>query len=199
MKKARRFVHVIMFTPAVIGLVVVVRRVLSISGVIAAPPPLPGAAAVDTEFARHPLITFLHILPGALFMLLGPLQFLPGIRGRYAAFHRSSGLIIIICGYIIGMSALAMPFVLKPVGGLNEAAATTFFAIYFLIALTIAWRAILRRNITRHRQWMIRMFSVGVAVGTIRPIVALFFVFSGLPHRYFSAQHFGWAFHCTLY
>jgi hypothetical protein len=133
-------------------------------------------------------------------MILGPLQFLPGLRVRYPKFHRRSGRLVIFCGYIIGLSALILPFILKPIGGVNEAAATTFFAIYFLIALTMAWRMALRKEFVRHRQWMIRMFSIGLAIGTIRPIMALFFAFSGLPPQVFFGTAFwiGFTLHLVL-
>ncbi|WP_431217004.1 DUF2306 domain-containing protein [Puia sp. P3] len=200
MKRISSLLHVVMFFPAAIGVAMVVRRSLAIGGIATGSPPFPGAAGFDADFSRHPFITFLHILPGALFMLLAPLQFLPRIRNGYPRWHRSSGLVVIVCGYIIGISALFMPFFLHPIGGLNESVATSFFAVYFLIALSMAWRAIRRRDIVRHRQWMIRMFSIGVAVGTIRPIVVLFFVFSGLPPQMFFGTAFwlGFSLHLVL-
>ncbi|MBS1603117.1 MAG: DUF2306 domain-containing protein [Bacteroidetes bacterium] len=200
MKRISRLLHVIMFLPAAIGLAMAVRRGLAIGGVATGSPPFGSAKGFDAEFSRQAIVTLVHILPGALFMILGPLQFLPRIRNNHPRLHRRSGVVVIICGYIIGISALVMPFFLRPIGGLNEAVATCFFALYFLIALTAAWRAILRRDIIRHRQWMIRMFSIGVAVGTIRPIVVLFFVFSGLPPQVFFGTAFwlGFSLHLVL-
>jgi hypothetical protein len=204
-----RLLHITMFFPAAIGLVMVIRRSLAIEGVNVGRPPAgspfaagspPGGPAFDAGFAQHPFITFLHILPGALFMILGPLQFLPVIRVKYPRFHRRSGRVVIFCGYIIGLSALVMPFILKPIGGLNEAAATTFFALYFLIALTMAWRSAQQGESVLYHQWMIRMFSIGLAIGTIRPIMALFFAFSGLPPQVFFGTAFwlGFTLHLVL-
>ena len=205
--KMARLLHITMFFPAAIGLVMVIRRSLVITGVIGAlnPPAnspfsagsVPGGPPFDAGFAQHPFITFLHILPGALFMILGPLLFLPRIRAKYPRFHRRSERIVIVCGYIIGLSALVLPFILRPIGGLNEAAATSFFAIYFLVALTMASRT---SNPIGHHEWMVRMFSIGLAVGTIRPIIALFFVFSGLPPQVFFGTAFwiGFTLHLIL-
>jgi hypothetical protein len=205
--KIARLLHITMFFPAAIGLVMVVRRSLVITGVTGPlnPPAnspfsagsIPGGPPFDAGFAQHPFITFLHILPGALFMILGPLLFLPGIRARYPRFHRRSERVVIGCGYIIGLSALILPFMMKPIGGLNEAAATTFFAIYFLITLTMASRT---RNPALHHEWMIRMFSIGLAIGTIRPIIVLFFVFSGLLPQVFFGTAFwiGFTLHLVL-
>jgi len=199
LNKVRRLLHILMFLPAIIGIAVVIRRVLVLAGLSGSfnPPGTAGMAgmaknapAFDDGFSRHPIITLIHILPGALFMILGPLQFIPRIRQRYRRFHRLSGRIYIIAAYIIGISALYMPFVLRPIGGLNEAAATTLFAILFLVSLSKAWWSIVHKQVALHREWMIRAFSIGLAVGTIRPIVALFFVFSGLPPQTFFGTAF---------
>jgi len=223
LNRVRRLLHILMFLPAIIGIAMVIRRILVLMGLMGTfnPPGTTGTAnnapAFDDGFSRHPIITLIHILPGALFMVLGPLQFMPGIRRRYPWFHRLSGRIYIITAYIIGISALYMPFVLRPIGGLNEAAATTLFAILFLVSLSKAWwyiadhrsaarRAIISRfrpedifhvnpeaenivhkQVVQHREWMIRAFSIGLAVGTIRPIIGLFFAFSGLaPQTFFG-------------
>jgi len=200
MRKISRVVRILLFIPAAIGLAMAVRRGLALGGVATGTPPFPGAKGFDAEFSRYSIITLCHILPGALFMILGPLQFLPSIRNKHRTFHRRSGIVVIVCGYIIGLTALVMPFVLQPVGGLNESVATSFFGLYFLVALTMAWRAILQRDIVRHRQWMIRMFSIGVAIGTIRPIVVLFFIFSGLTPQVFFGTAFwlGFSLHLVL-
>ncbi len=205
--KIARLLHITMFFPAAIGLVMVVRRSLVITGVAGSlnPPAnspfsagsTPGGPAFDAGFAQHPFITFLHILPGALFMILGPLLFLPGFRVKYPRFHRRSERVVIGCGYIIGVSALILPFMMKPIGGVNEAAATSFFAIWFLITLTLASRA---SDPILHHEWIIRMFSIGLAVGTIRPIIVLFFIFSGLPPQVFFGTAFwiGFTLHLIL-
>jgi Predicted membrane protein (DUF2306) len=65
----------------------------------------------------------------------------------------------------------------------SQAAATTLFALFFLVALSKAYWHIMRREIARHREWMIRAFAIGLAVATIWPIIGLFFAtsrFSGL-------------------
>jgi len=194
--KVRRLLHILMFLPAIIGIAMVLRRTLVLAGLMGDfnPPGMAGTAknapAFDDGFGRHPIITLIHILPGALFMILGPLQFMPGIRRRYPWFHRLSGRVYIITAYIIGISALYMPFVLHPIGGLNEAAATTLFAILFLVSLSKAWWHIAHKQVALHREWMIRAFSIGLAVGTIRPIIALFFAFSGLPPQTFFGTAF---------
>jgi uncharacterized membrane protein len=144
--------------------------------------------ALDDLFARYPVLTLIHIVPGLLFMLLGPLQFSSTIRARYPRWHRWSGRVFVACGIVIGVSALAMSFGMPAIGGINQAAATTLFGSYFLVALSRAFWLIRRREVALHREWMIRAFSIGLAVATIRPIMGIFFAtsrFSGLTPREF--------------
>ncbi len=147
-------------------------------------------AALDDLFAHYPILTLIHIVPGLLFILLGPLQFSSTIRARHLRWHRWSGRVLVVCGVVIGISALVMSFGMPAIGGFNQAAATTLFASFFLFALCKAFWYIRRREVALHREWMIRAFSVGLAVATIRPIVGMFFAtsrFSGLsPHEFFG-------------
>jgi predicted membrane protein DUF2306 len=184
-----RFLRIAMFALAAIGILMVIRRVLTMEGLIPLVTPR-GGPPFDTGFGKHPVITFLHILPGALFMILGPMQFMPGVRYRDNYFRRRSLRVFLVCAYIVGLSALIMPFVMLPIGGANEAAGSILFAIFFLVSLSKAWWHMVRKNLARHREWMIRAFAIGLAIATIRPIIGLFFAFSGLPPQVFFGTAF---------
>ncbi len=184
---------------ALIGVAVVVRRTTQLVPILMDGYTPPAAAstsiaaqfaALDDVFARYPLLTFVHILPGLLFMVLGPIQFSSTLRARHLQWHRWSGRVYLICGLVIGVSALLMSIAMPSIGGLNQAAATTLFALFFLFALGKAYWHVMRRHIARHREWMIRAFAIGLAVATIRPIIGLFFAtsrFSGLtPYEFFG-------------
>src|SRR6267378_1734566 len=175
----RRMVHLV---PIVVG---GYHPAASISNPVAAQ-----FAALDDLFAHYPILTLVHIVPGLLFMLLGPLQFSPTIRARHLRWHRWSGRVFVVCGVVIGISALVMSFGMPAIGGFNQAAATTLFATFFLFALCKAFWHIRRREIGLHREWMIRAFSVGLAVATIRPVIGMFFATSRLsgltPHEFFG-------------
>jgi uncharacterized membrane protein len=182
---------------AVIGVAVAVRRIIYLGPILASgySPPAPGSRAaqfqnLDAGFARHPVLTMIHIVPGILFMLLGPVQFSKSIRARRLQWHRISGHIFLTSGFVIGTSALVMSFTMQSIGGLNQAAATVLFGLLFLFALCKAFRHVRRREIQLHREWMIRAFSIGLAVATIRPIIGIFFATSRLtgltPYEFFG-------------
>lgn len=144
------------------------------------------AATLDRGFAPHVALTLVHILPGGLFLALAAFQFNSRIRQQHLQLHRWMGRVLVICGLIIGASALVMSYKMN-IGGPNETAATTLYAIVFLICLIKAYRYIRRKDVTRHREWMIRAYGVGLGVATTRPIVGMFFAFRRLtPHEFFG-------------
>jgi uncharacterized membrane protein len=140
------------------------------------------AAALDSHFADHRTLTLTHILPGTLFMLLGPLQFVGRLRSTYPRVHRWSGRIFLTISAFVGVTGLTMAF--RPtIGGVDEKAAIVLFGTLFLLALARGlWHA-LRREFREHREWMIRGYAIGLAVATIRPIMGAFFAAAALEGR----------------
>lgn len=183
---------------AVIGVAVVVRRSLIIAGVLL-PTVHPIYGVFDSDFALHPAITFLHIIPGALFMMFAPTQFIDKIREKHLWFHRLAGRILVVCGLIIGITALIMSLQMA-IGGANEMAATLLFDILFLYSLGKGFYHIRRGEIAKHREWMIRMFAIGLAIATVRPIVGMFFALTKLsPHEFFgTAFWLGFTIHLII-
>lgn len=128
----------------------------------------------EEGFTQHPLLTLLHILPGLLFIVLGLLQFSKRLRIQRPRLHRWNGRLVLLLGIIIGVSGILMGFKMA-ISGISEIAAATFYGILFLFALLQAYRSIRQKNISQHREWMIRAFAIGLAVTTTRPIVGIFF------------------------
>lgn len=186
---------------ALIGIGVAFARTIRLLPIlVTGPSPLVTPPPIDYMFAQFPLLTLTHILPGALFMVLGPLQFNVGLRAKYPERHRLSGRIFVLCSLIIGVTALVMSFTMPAIGGVNQAAATALFALYFLFAISKAFWHIRRYEVAAHREWMVRAFAIGLAVATIRPIVGLFYATSRLsgltPYEFFgTAFWLGFVFH----
>ena len=162
---------------------VVIRSVVLVTG------PRAGRGDVDNGFARHPALTLIHILPGLLFLVLAPLQFARRLRSRAPRVHRWLGRLLLVLGIVIALSALVMSFRMA-IGGINETAATVLFDVLFLLCLVKGWICARRRDFVRHREWMIRMFGIGLGIATTRPIMGFFFATSRLthltPHEFFG-------------
>lgn len=179
---------------ALIGIVVVVLRTIRLlPAFMAGPLPLSDPPPLDYMFAQFSWLTLMHILPGLVFMVIGPLQFNRRLRTKYPALHRISGRLFVVCSLIIGVTALVMSIVMPAIGGVTQATATALFALYFLFALVKAFWHIRQRQVAAHRAWMVRAFAIGLAVATIRPLVGIFYAtsrMSGLA----PAEFFGIAF-----
>jgi len=159
---------------AFIGLAVATRRTIVLIKPGALSSPKNPAADLDAHFASERTLVLTHILPALLFMVLGPLQFVRGLRSRYSQVHRWSGRIFLAASAVVGISGLRLAFG-KTIGGLDEKAAIALFGTFFLISLGKAlWHA-LRREFAQHREWMIRGYAIGLAVATIRPIMGMYF------------------------
>jgi uncharacterized membrane protein YozB (DUF420 family) len=158
-----------------IALAAVVHRGAALFAPLSVPGP---GAAVDQVFLAHRGVTLAHIIVGMLYLLLAPFQFVTALRRR-PGLHRTLGRITLIAGLATGGTALLMAYHTS-IGGVNETAAVLLFDGLFLISLVMAWRMIRQGAVAAHREWMIRAFAIGLAVATIRPIVALFFIASRL-------------------
>lgn len=149
------------------------------------------ATALDGHFAKERALTLLHVLPGIVFMILGPLQFVRRLRTKYPATHRWSGRVFLTASAVIGVTGLAMA-AMGTIGGRDEKAAIFIFGSFFLMALGKALWHGMRHEFVKHREWMIRGYAVGLAVATIRPIMGGFFAAAAMhgqtpePSRFFG-------------
>src|SRR5262249_12054586 len=90
--RARRILWGAIIFLSLIGILVAARRMAHLTPILInsySPPATPSNprlaqfAALDDVFARHPVMTLVHILPGLLFVVLGPLQFNSTFRKRH--------------------------------------------------------------------------------------------------------------------
>ena len=154
---------------------------------------LPPEGSIEAGYAGQPLLTYLHILPGILFILLGALQFIRPIRNRYPRFHRRTGRVYLILGFVIGVTALIMSVTVR-FGGWVETGAVLLFGSFFLVSLYRAWRHVQKKEYDRHGEWMIRAYSIGLAVATMRPVIGMLLAFSKIPFADFFGYTFWLAF-----
>jgi hypothetical protein len=102
--------------------------------------------------------------------------------------HRWSGRTFLVAAAITGISGLYLG-VAVPYAGIAEALPTLVFGTLFILFLVRAYRAARCGQYLRHREWMIRMFSLAAGVGTIR-VVGLGLLSTGMDLR----ELIGWSF-----
>lgn len=134
---------------------------------------LPDAASFERRYVEHPVLAYLHIGAGVAYLLGGLHQLARPLRDRAPRRHRLVGRVVLPCGLVAGVSAVAfgVPYAW---GGASESAATVVFAAWFVACLVLAYRFVRRGDVVRHRRFMIRAYAVGLAVATIRFWIALF-------------------------
>jgi len=122
----------------------------------------------NPRFAAMPLPLVLHIVGATAFALLGPLQFAAGFRRRSPRWHRLAGRLLAPCGLLVGLSALWMTlFYARPEGtGPLLYAARLVFGSPMVVSIVVGVAAVLRRDLKRHRAWMIRGYALGLGAAT---------------------------------
>ena len=165
---------------------------LAVIGVMASLAQIPpGGDSYNDGFAENPVTTLLHVIPGILFMVLGPVQFSKKIRANYPVYHRWAGRLFVTACVIIGFSGLTMVIVF-PFAGLNEQLSIFSFAALFLYSLSRAFGHIRRKEIAAHREWMIRVFSIGLGISLVRILILVLLLTTNIQQIDFFAWTF-WA------
>jgi hypothetical protein len=129
------------------------------------------------RFRTYEVSRMLHMLPGTVFMLLAPLQFMPRIRSRHPRLHRWLGRIALSCTLMLIPTGFIFAF-RHPYIGFQEQVPTVFYTCIFAGSLFMAMRAVYQRRFLVHREWMIRIYSMGLGIYSIRVWYSLFHWFT---------------------
>jgi hypothetical protein len=108
----------------------------------------------------------LHFGVGGLVLLIGPFQFLPGLRSRRPVLHRWTGRVYVAGCLASGIAALIMsPYVHT---GTVARVGFTLLALGWLITTSIAFGMALNRRFAGHRRWMVRSYALTLAAVSLR-------------------------------
>ena len=124
-------------------------------------------ARFDRRFALHPLMTVVHIFAGGLFLGLIPLQLWRPLRTLRPDVHRVIGRVSLAAGLAMVLTALYFG-VLMPFAGAAEAITMLAVSAWYAFASVRAIIAIRRRDVDRHREWMLRAIAVPLGVSVVR-------------------------------
>jgi hypothetical protein len=142
-------------------------------------------ASIDATFSSHAVLTAIHIIPAATFVLLAAAVLLR--RGSSEWPER----LFFLFGAITGVTAYAMSR--YAIGGWVERSAVLVFNTWFLFSLSRAFWLRLRGDGARQREWMTRAVGVLLGIATARPVMGVFFATSARTHLS-PNQFFGFAF-----
>ncbi|MFI7609728.1 DUF2306 domain-containing protein [Nonomuraea terrae] len=126
----------------------------------------PDLAEGGDRFLAAPVPVVVHIVAALVYTLAGAFQFVPSLRRR--GWHRAAGRVLAGCGLAAAASGLWLTlFLARPPGDGDLLAAFRLVAGSAMLGfLLLGVAAIRRRDVRRHRAWMIRAYALGAGAGT---------------------------------
>ncbi|WP_236049066.1 DUF2306 domain-containing protein [Paractinoplanes ovalisporus] len=120
------------------------------------------------RFADVPAPVVVHIIGALLYSLIGAFQFDAAFRRDHRAWHRRAGRILVAAGLAVALSGAWMTLFaeLPAHDGTVVNAARLVVSAVMTYGLVVAVVAIRRRDIRRHRAWMIRAYALALGAGT---------------------------------
>ena len=121
---------------------------------------------VNARYFESPLAILVHGTSGIGFFLTVPLQFSPAFRQKHPQWHRVSGRIALLSAYILAASGVWMHHMLTPEETGMRYIGLIIVSLGMVVAFTLAFYHVLKRQITAHRRWMYRAVAISLAVVT---------------------------------
>lgn len=140
---------------------------------IAAGPAADGSISEMTspQYLITPLPVVAHIVCGIFFNIMAPLQFIPGFRKRAPQFHRWSGRLLFVTGLGAAGTGMYMNQYFPDFGTGWKYAAVLIFSFGMMASLILGLRAILKRDVKCHNEWMMRAVMIGLGPATQRLLI----------------------------
>lgn len=107
-----------------------------------------------------------HFGIGGLALLIGPFQFLPGLRAKRPALHRWTGRVYVVSCLASGVAALVLASTTP--AGLTAQVGFGLLGIFWLVTTSTAFLRATQRRFDEHRRWMIRSYALTLAAVTLR-------------------------------
>lgn len=133
------------------------------------------------KFLVIPFWHWFHVLAGASFGLIGPIQFARVLQLRFGNLHKALGRIFIVAGLVLGVSGLGI-FAQVPNSSHFIADAMRVGAgAALILTLLLSLNAIRRRDIQSHRNWIIRAYAIGMGAGSVSIVLFPVYIIKGAP------------------
>lgn len=137
-----------------------------------------GGPDFHIRFDQMPVFSSMHVIGGAVVLLVGGFQFWPNLRSRFPQWHRWAGRVYLSFVAIGGVGGL----MLAPYsdGGLVAHFGFGLLAVLWLFSGWQAYAAIRKGDVATHKAWMLRNYAMAFGAVTLRIYLGLFAV-AGVP------------------
>ena len=112
---------------------------------------------------------YLHGIPGAIALLVAPIQFSSRIRSRYPAFHRGTGYLYFVSVLITAPMGMYVARLLS--SNPSDYTISWVHGGGWLFCTLVAIKLVRNGDITRHREWMMRSYSLALVFLTARIVI----------------------------
>jgi uncharacterized membrane protein len=129
----------------------------------------------------QPWITFLylHIIFGTIALLSGPFQFSSKLRRKNKQVHKTLGKVYIGSIFLSFVFGLYLAFYAS--GGIAGIIGFSSLELVWLLTTLIGLLKIRKKDITRHKEWMIRSYAVTLTFVTFRILSVPAVIIEGSP------------------
>lgn len=150
--------------------------------------PLDALPADSQRLTAVPVWHFMHVLGGATFGILGPIQFGRVLKHRYGRIHRLVGRLFVAAGAMVALSTLGLLWHFPYAYSALVSGARLVFALALGVALFLALQAIRRRDLDGHRTWMIRAYAIGIGATVVSMVFFPIYLITGQPPQGIAAD-----------
>ena len=117
-----------------------------------------------------------HLTGGALALVIGPFQFWKSLRTKYLKWHRNLGKVYLIAILIGSLCSIYMAWTTALAVHWTWALSLQALGLAWIATAFMAYRAVKKKKIQMHKEWMIRSYIVTFAFVLFRWMVDLPFV-----------------------
>ncbi|CUH51971.1 DUF2306 domain-containing protein [Shimia marina] len=131
--------------------------------------PISSVDWIEARYLNAPQLSTLHLLPGLVFFVTGPLQFWPALRApNLRSLHRLSGYLFSLSAVLSSLAIMVMVLTFPAIGGTLTIIGTYLICLGMLISIGCALWSIRRKDVPLHKISMAFAFTLGLSVATAR-------------------------------
>ncbi|WP_169923722.1 DUF2306 domain-containing protein [Propionicimonas paludicola] len=152
------------FALVALGLLPVASGGLRLGEVFGGPQLMPA----NPRFEALPAPMIVHLVSVIPFALVGAFQFSSQVRGRWPAWHRWAGRVLVLLGMATAISGLWMTlgYPLQPGSGELLYIVRVLVGAGMAVSIARGLRAIRRGDVRHHLAWMTRSYALALGAGT---------------------------------